>query len=67
MSLALSIITILIASILIYFIGNIFAKASSKLGDYFKLSKSVKGATFDAIASSLPELLVALFAVIFFN
>ena len=67
MSLAISIGTIVIASILIYFIGNIFAKASSNLGDYFRLSKSVKGATFDAIASSLPELLVALFAVIFFK
>jgi len=58
---------IFIASIVIFYVGNIFAKSSSKIGDYLNLPRSVKGATFDAIASSLPELLVALFAVIFFK
>jgi cation:H+ antiporter len=61
------ILGIIATSILIFVFGNYFARASSNLGDYFNLPKSVKGATFDAIASSLPELLVALFAVIFFN
>lgn len=67
MGLILSILIILIASIVIFYIGNIFAKSSSKIGDYLNLPRSVKGATFDAIASSLPELLVALFAVVFFK
>jgi cation:H+ antiporter len=58
---------IIVTSLLIYVFGNYFARASSNLGDYFNLPKSIKGATFDAIASSLPELLVALFAVIFFK
>ena len=58
---------VILSSILLYFISERFAGVSSNVGDYFKLSKSVKGATFDAIASSLPELLVALFSVIFFK
>lgn len=67
MGLIINILIILITSIVIYYIGNIFAESSSKIGDYLNLPRSVKGATFDAIASSLPELLVALFAVIFFK
>ncbi len=67
MDLIINIIIILLASVLIFYIGNIFAKSSSKIGDYLNLPRSVKGATFDAIASSLPELLVALFAVVFFK
>lgn len=67
MSALLSLFVIMLTSVLIYFIGNKFAEASSDLGDYFKLPRSVKGATFDAIASSLPELMVALFSVIFFK
>ena len=58
---------IVLTSVLLYFISNRFADASSNIGDYLKLSRSVKGATFDAIAGSMPELLVALFAVIFFK
>ncbi|MDA3836591.1 MAG: hypothetical protein PF542_03130 [Nanoarchaeota archaeon] len=67
MALVSSISVIFIASVVIYFFGKKFAGASSNIGDYFKLSKSVKGATFDAIASSMPELMVALFSVIFFH
>jgi len=67
MELMIAIAVILVASIVIYYIGSFFARASSNLGDYLKMPRSVKGATFDAIASSLPELLVALYAVIFFN
>jgi cation:H+ antiporter len=58
---------ILAASVVIYFTSNWFASASSKIGDYFRLPRSVKGATFDAISSSLPELMIALFAVISFH
>lgn len=67
MVLMISIAIILVVSIVIYYIGNHFARASSNIGDYLRMPRSVKGATFDAIASSLPELLVALYAVIFFN
>jgi cation:H+ antiporter len=67
MDIILSIGIIILASLVIYFLGNKFAEASSNLGDYFKLAKSVKGATFDAIASSMPELMVALFSVIIFH
>ncbi len=58
---------IIISSIAIYFAGNRFAESSSRIGDYFSLPRDVKGATFDAIASSLPELLVALYSVIIFK
>ncbi|MBU4479922.1 hypothetical protein KKG48_00560 [Patescibacteria group bacterium] len=58
---------ILIASLVIYYSGNKFASASSEIGDYFNLSRSVKGATLDAIASSFPELLIAFFSVVFFH
>jgi len=67
MSILLIVFTLIFTSIVIYYVGNIFAKASSNIGEYLRLSKSVKGATFDAIASSMPELMVALFSVIFFN
>lgn len=55
------------ASLAIYVLGEWFAGASSRIGDHFKLPKGVKGATLDAISSSLPELMVAVFAVIFFG
>jgi cation:H+ antiporter len=58
---------ILLTSAVIYYAGKYFTQASSDLGDHLHLPRSVKGATFDAISSSLPELLVALYAVLFFN
>lgn len=58
---------IIVTSLCIYYLGNIFSSASSKIGEYLNLSKSVKGATFDAVAGSMPELMVALFSVIFFQ
>lgn len=67
MSIITSSLIITISSIFIYFIGEKFAQASTNIGNHFNLSKSVKGATFDAIASSMPELMVALFSVIFFH
>jgi cation:H+ antiporter len=63
----LAIAVIIAASVVIYFAGKYFADASSNLGDYFRLPRSVKGATFDAISSSFPELMVALFSVIAFK
>ncbi|MBT7474895.1 hypothetical protein HN706_03075, partial [Candidatus Woesearchaeota archaeon] len=62
MGILLSLGIIILTSIVIYFAGNKFAESSSKIGDYFNLPRDVKGATFDAIASSLPELLVALYS-----
>ena len=58
---------ILLSSIIIYLSGKRFAESSSKIGDFLNLPRDVKGATFDAISSSLPELLVALYSVIFFK
>jgi len=63
----ISLAIIAVMSYFIYFIGEYFARASSNLGDYFHLPKSVKGATFDAVSSSMPEIMVALFAVISFG
>lgn len=58
---------IIICSIIIWKVGDKFASASSNIGDYLKLPRSVKGATFDAIASSFPELMVAVFSVVAFK
>ena len=63
----IDIVVILIASGAIYYAGEHFATASSFLGNYMGLSKSAKGATIDAISSSAPELLIALFSVIIFH
>lgn len=65
--LGISILVIIVSSFFIYLAGKRFAKSSSRIGDYFRIPRDVKGATLDAISSSLPELLVALFAVIIFR
>ena len=67
MEIVITLLIILLTSIVIYYAGNYFAESSSKIGDHLRLPRSVKGATFDAIASSFPELLVALFSVVFFQ
>lgn len=67
MSIAIDSIIILITSYVIYVAGNYFTDASSSLGNILHIQKSVKGATIDAISSSLPELLTALYAVLFFH
>lgn len=67
MALFTSLGIIILTSVVIYYAGKYFSEASSLLGDHFGLPRSVKGATFDAISSSLPELLVALFSVISFH
>lgn len=58
---------ILGCSVVIYFAGARFAESSSKIGDALNLPRDVKGATFDAVSSSLPELLVALYSVVIFK
>lgn len=67
MEITIQLMIIALASLFIFFLGNRFALSSSRIGDHLQLHRSIKGATFDAIASSMPELMVALFAVIFFN
>lgn len=67
MEILLNSLIILITGIIIYVAGNHFTHSSSNLGDYLRLPRSVKGATFDAIASSFPELMVATFSVIAFK
>lgn len=62
-----SILIVIITSLVIYYAGKKFANASSIIGDYYNLSHSVKGATLDAVAGSFPELMIALFSVIFFH
>ena len=58
---------ILLTMPVIFFTGQWFISASSNIGDHLRLPRSVKGATFDAIASSFPELMIALFSVIAFS
>jgi len=65
--LLISISVILASSFFIYLAGKRFATSSSNIGDYFNIPRDVKGATFDAISSSMPELLVALYSVIIFK
>lgn len=67
MAVMLNMAVIFVTSIAIFYAGKMFARASSRIGDYFKLPKSVKGATLDAVSSSSPELMIALFSVIAFN
>ncbi|MBW3019519.1 hypothetical protein KY329_05035 [Candidatus Woesearchaeota archaeon] len=67
MTAAIHLGVIFLASAVIYFAGNWFATASSNIGNFFRLPRSVKGATFDAISSSLPELMIALFSVVAFK
>ena len=67
MSAIISLAIILLTSTIIYFSGKYFAESSSKVGDYLHLPRSVKGVTFDAISSSFPELMIALYSVLFFH
>jgi cation:H+ antiporter len=67
MNITTALLAITISSIAIYFSSSRFATSSSRLGDHLRLPRDVKGATFDAVSSSLPEFLVALFSVIIFK
>ncbi len=67
MTAIISLAIIFFTSIIIHFSGKYFAESSSKVGDYLHLPRSVKGVTFDAVSSSLPELMIALYSVIFFH
>lgn len=62
-----ALLIIVLSGALIYFAGERFAESSSNIANFFGLPPAVKGATFDAISGSLPELMVALFSVIFFK
>lgn len=67
MTVALEIVIILFTSVVIFKVGDRFATASSHIGDYLRMPRSVKGATLDAISSSFPELMIALFSVVLFK
>lgn len=67
MSVLLNLTVIVFSSLVVFIAGDRFASASSNIGDYFNMPKSVKGATLDAISSSAPELMVALFSAIVFG
>jgi cation:H+ antiporter len=67
MDILLNIGVVILTSLVIWYTGDKFSEASSKIGDYFHISRAVKGATLDAISSSLPEFMVALFAVLSFH
>mgnify|MGYP006272839553 CR=1 FL=1 len=67
MSVLLDLTVIVFSSLVIFIAGDRFASASSNIGNYFNMPNSVKGATLDAVSSSSPELMVALFSVIAFG
>lgn len=66
-SIIIDFLVILATMPVIFYAGRWFIESSSNIGDYFRLPRSVKGATFDAVASSFPELMIALFSVIAFG
>ena len=63
MGILIPLIIIIITSIIIWRSSDGFDKASSYLGR--NLSDGVKGATINAISSSMPELLTTIFFLIF--
>jgi len=63
----LSIFVIVATSLAIWYAGEYFTLASSRIGDYLGFSKSARGATLDAISSSLPELMISLIGLIIFH
>lgn len=65
--LAINIVVMAVTIPIIYCTGKLFIQTSANIGHYFKLPESVRGATIDAIASSFPELMIALFSVIAFQ
>lgn len=67
MQVYISLGVIALTSIIIYFAGKKFGPASSNLGDRLRLPRSVKGATFDAVSSSMPELMISIFSVLLFH
>lgn len=67
MSIAIHSFIILFTTAIVYFAGERFSKASSRFGDLLKLPKTVKGVTFDAIGSSMPEFMIAIFSVVAFQ
>ncbi|MCH7728310.1 MAG: hypothetical protein IH991_17800 [Planctomycetes bacterium] len=55
---------VVVISIIIWQACNPFADAAQWIGTAFKLPGSVRGATLDAVASSMPELFTGIFFVI---
>ncbi len=64
LTLAFNIVAVVVISIVIWQACDPFADAAQHIGDRFHLPGSVRGATLDAIASSLPELFTGIFFVI---
>ena len=63
----LSIFVVLVTSVTIWIAGDRFVESAQKIGSFLRISKSMRGATIDAIASSFPELAVSMIGVIIFH
>lgn len=64
MPIAFNIVAVIVISVVIWQACDPFADAAQWIGDRFNLPGSVRGATLDAIASSLPELFTGIFFVL---
>ncbi len=63
LSFALWCLLIILSSIVIWRAGDFFSPAAKMIEDHYNLPQSVKAAVIDAIASSFPEFVVAVSAV----
>jgi cation:H+ antiporter len=59
-----SVLTVLIATVVIWWFSNKLEDAAHSLGEYLRLPSSVKGAILYAVPSSFPEFATAIFAVL---
>ncbi|MCA8999637.1 MAG: hypothetical protein KDA80_21760 [Planctomycetaceae bacterium] len=64
MELAFLLTSVVVISIVIWQACDPFAEAAQWVGDMFRIPGSVRGATLDAIASSMPELFSGIFFVL---
>ncbi|MCD6477435.1 MAG: sodium:calcium antiporter [Candidatus Aenigmarchaeota archaeon] len=62
-----SIFTIIVTSLAIWISGDKFVQSAQKIGNALRISKSVRGATLDAVASSFPELTVSTIGLVLFH
>ena len=60
----IDIITIIAATFTTWYASEILSKGTAGLGNKYKISSSVKGATLDAIGSSFPEFCTVIFCLI---
>lgn len=67
MSLIVASIVIIVTSLAIWIAGDKFVQSAQKIGNTLRISRSVRGATIDAIASSFPELTVSAIGLILFH